>query len=125
MKPSNHQTVKPSNRHMSDNAMAREITSLHSISPTEISSEFTLVFVRHIFTPLGRSIATSECKGENLDSLRNRLLFTPAAPPSFWRTLMRNLGAPAAASACGQVNPSRPFIRTNVRRVGWTLAFSS
>ena len=51
-----------------------------------------------------RSIATSECKGERLENLRNRMLFSPSAPPSFLRTLTRNLDAPKAAAACVQVS---------------------
>ncbi|CAM9798209.1 unnamed protein product [Scytosiphon promiscuus] len=49
------------------------------------------------------SIATSECRGESLDSLRNRLLFSPAAPPSFVRNLVRKLDVPRSAAACAQV----------------------
>ncbi|CAM9944242.1 unnamed protein product [Ascophyllum nodosum] len=74
------------------------------------------------------SIATSECKGQSLESLRNRLLFSPAAPPSFWRSLMRKVGAPVAASACAQVAEAalttaltdHPYARINLhaRRSG-------
>lgn len=50
-----------------------------------------------------RSIATSECQGESLESLRNRLLFSPAAPPSFVRNLVRKLDVPRSAATCAQV----------------------
>ncbi|CAN0005819.1 unnamed protein product, partial [Ectocarpus fasciculatus] len=49
------------------------------------------------------SIATSECRGESLESLRNRLLFSPSAPPSFVRNLVRKLGQPTSAATCAQV----------------------
>ncbi|CAN0114212.1 unnamed protein product, partial [Hapterophycus canaliculatus] len=49
------------------------------------------------------SIATSECQGESLESLRNRLLFSPAAPPSFVRNLVRKLDVPRSAATCAQV----------------------
>eukprot|EP00903_Cladosiphon_okamuranus_P011244 g10608.t1 len=49
------------------------------------------------------SIATSECHGESLESLRNRLLFSPNAPPSFLRNLVRRLGTPRHSAACAQV----------------------
>ncbi|CAM9206673.1 unnamed protein product [Choristocarpus tenellus] len=39
------------------------------------------------------SIATSICKGQLLEALRNSMLFSPAAPPAFLRTLSRNMGA--------------------------------
>lgn len=51
----------------------------------------------------GRSIATSECHGESLESLRNRLLFSPSAPPSFLRNLVRKLGTPRHSATCAQV----------------------
>ncbi|CAM9996980.1 unnamed protein product, partial [Discosporangium mesarthrocarpum] len=37
------------------------------------------------------SIATSSCKGHTLQALRNRMLFSPSAPPAFMRTLSRGL----------------------------------
>ncbi|CAN0525277.1 unnamed protein product, partial [Ectocarpus sp. 8 AP-2014] len=49
------------------------------------------------------SIATTECRGESLESLRNRLLFSPSAPPSFVRNLVRKLGQPTSAATCAQV----------------------
>ncbi len=68
----------------------------YTVVKPRFSWHFVLLFLR-------RSIATGECKGESVESLRNRLLFSPNAPPSFLRNLVRKLGTPMSSAVCAQV----------------------